>query len=65
MSARLRSRIISDGKYDKFGGFAVPHRASIVRCRCWPASDSCTPKGRFIITTARRAGELRRAPIRA
>ena len=51
MSARLRSRIISDGKYDKFGGFAVPHRASIVRCRCWPASDSCTPKGRFIITT--------------
>ena len=75
MSARLRSRIISYGKYDKFGGFAVPHRASIVRCRCWPASDSCTPKGRFIITIdhhrsppitiARRAGELRRAPIRA
>jgi hypothetical protein len=60
MSARLRGRVISDGKYDKFGGFAVPHRASIVT-----ASDSCTPKGRVIITTARRAGELRRAPIRA
>jgi hypothetical protein len=53
----------------------VPHRASIIRCRYWPASDSCTPKGRFIITIdhhrsppitiARRAGELRRAPIRA